>query len=63
MFIDFRMKRTQPNSVIIRGVEVEIMSTHKYSGVVFDNSLERKHKCHYLESPLPSKLLEKTEIS
>ena len=37
MITDFRQTRTQPNSVVIKGVEVERVSTYKYLGVVFDS--------------------------
>ena len=63
MIIDFRKNGTQPNPVIIKGVEVERVNTHKHLGVVFDKSLNwKEHKHHHKESPLPSPLLRETEI-
>ena len=42
MIIDFRKNRTRPNSIVIKGVEAERVSTYKYLGVVFDSSLNWK---------------------
>ena len=62
MITDFGKNRTQPNSIVIKGVEVERVSTYKYLGVVFDSCLNRKENTNTItkESPLPSPLLEET---
>ena len=36
---DFRKDGTEPNLVVIRGIEIERESTYKYIGEVFDSSL------------------------
>ena len=56
MIIDFRKNGTQPNPVVIKRVEVERVSTHKYSGVVSDSNLNCKENTNTLIKKAQSRL-------